>query len=102
MSTRAVVTFKDAYGEYSVYKHCDGYPNGDGGMIAAIHAAEMNAWKLPRFEADEFAAAFVAANKDGPGYIRLTSGPMAHGDLAYTYLVTCPDGKLHIAVNPSD
>ncbi len=96
MSTRAVVTFKDEHGAYSVYKHHDGYPNGAGGMLAAIEKAKAHAWALPRFEADDFAAGFVCANKTCGGGVRLTHGPEDHGDLAYVYVVTCGDGKLQI------
>jgi hypothetical protein len=60
MSTRAVYTFSDSDGTYHVYKHSDGYPTG---AAQAIEATLECAWTLPRFEADEFAAAFVAANK---------------------------------------
>ena len=96
MSTRAVVMFKDDSGTYSVYKHCDGYPDGEYGMIRSIQNAKELAWPLPRFEADEFGAAFIAVNKHQPGDIRLTTGPEAHGDLEYIYTVTLKDGKLHI------
>jgi hypothetical protein len=60
MSTRACYTFIDETEEVHVYKHSDGYPTGAAEFIIA--ALEF-AWPLPRFEADEFAAAFVAANK---------------------------------------
>jgi hypothetical protein len=60
MSTRAMYTFRDETGEYHVYKHSDGYPTG---AAQWIEAALPFAWTFPRFEADEFAAAFVAANK---------------------------------------
>lgn len=60
MSTRACYTFKDSSGSYHVYKHCDGYPKG---AANSIMAALPFAWSLPRYEADEFAAAFVCANK---------------------------------------
>jgi hypothetical protein len=62
MSTRAMYTFRNADGseEYHVYKHSDGYPTG---AAEALVAALEHAWPLPRYEADEFAAAFVAANK---------------------------------------
>ncbi len=60
MSTRALYTFRDNDGEYHVYKHHDGYPSG---AIEAILNSLMFAWNPPRFEADEFAAAFVAGNK---------------------------------------
>src|SRR5271166_6263079 len=66
MSTRACYRFipengpNDWPGVVTVYKHHDGYPSG---AAAAIEAALPYAWPLPRYEADEFAAAFVAANK---------------------------------------
>lgn len=64
MSTRAIYTFMDDDenfpAAYHVYKHHDGDPSG-----AAEHIGNAipNAWELPRFEADEFGAAFVASNK---------------------------------------
>ena len=62
MSTRALYTFRseDGSDEHHVYVHHDGYPTGAADKIVA--ALEF-AWPLPRYEADEFAAAFVAANK---------------------------------------
>ena len=36
-----------------------------------IKKALSNAWALPRFEADEFSAAFVSANKDKDGGYRI-------------------------------
>jgi hypothetical protein len=62
MSTRAMYTFRSADGseEHHVYVHSDGYPTGAAEKIVA---ALEYAWPLPRYEADEFAAAFVAANK---------------------------------------
>ncbi len=66
MSTRACYRFfplngpNDWPGVVTVYKHSDGYPSG---AAKAIAAALPCAWPLPRFEPDEFAAAFVRANK---------------------------------------
>lgn len=60
MSTRACYIFKDGDQEIAVYKHSDGYPEGAKGALAK---ALDFAWPLPRYEADDFAAAFVAANK---------------------------------------
>ena len=61
MSTRAVYTFiGDQDAPRHVYKHSDNYPTG---ACDAIEAALAFAWPLPRYENDEFAAAFVAANK---------------------------------------
>ena len=67
MGTRAVYFFEDCHTDgryYGVYKHYDGYPQG---AAAHIEDAKSYAWPLPRWEADEFAAAFVAANKNPKG-----------------------------------
>jgi hypothetical protein len=95
MSTRAVFTFKGSAsqggGTFHVYKHCDGYPSG--AAVALANAAPL-AWNLPRFEADEFAAAFIAGNKTHPGNLRVTHGPQSHGDLGYRYVITCKGADL--------
>jgi hypothetical protein len=96
MGTRAVYTFIDEFDRHSVFKHWDGYPRS---ACQCIVNALALAWPLPRFEADEFAAAFVAANKKGAGDIRLTSGPEVHGDLAFTYETSCQGGRLHVRIN---
>jgi len=64
MGTRAVYFFEDSDGVYGAYKHYDGYPSGAADFI---ENAKEYAWPFPRFEADEFAAAFVAANKAKKG-----------------------------------
>ncbi|NDB70353.1 MAG: hypothetical protein EB015_20580, partial [Methylocystaceae bacterium] len=44
------------------------------------------AWGGTRFEAMDFAAAFVAGNKkEGGGDVYFTKGPNAHADLEYVY-----------------
>jgi hypothetical protein len=95
MSTRAIYTFKDDREEHHVYKHYDGYPSGAIEFI--IKALDLS-WELPRFEADEFAASFIAANKDEAGDLRLTSGPDAHGDLSFKYETTVKDKKLYTRI----
>jgi hypothetical protein len=62
MSTRACYRFIDPETAevVTVYKHADGYPEG---AVCWITRALDFAWAPPRFEADEFAAAFIAANK---------------------------------------
>ena len=71
MGTRAIYQFRDGDDECFVYKHYDNYPQG---AVHFIEAAKGFAWKLPRFEADEFASAFVAANKSkNGGGVRLIS-----------------------------
>ena len=83
MSTRACYTFKDKDGAFSVYYHYDGYP---ACALQMINKAKKSAWQFPRFEADEFAAAFCYVAKDGrAGGARLTEGPHRHGDLSYRY-----------------
>jgi hypothetical protein len=106
MSTRAVYTFKDEYDSFSVYKHYDGYPEGEGagtGAFGFIKAAKEFAWDLPRFEASEFAAAFIAANKNqAGGDLYLTKGPEAHGDLSYRYEITRDGNDLIVKTYKAD
>ena len=83
MSTRALYTFIDQNNVYHVYKHHDGYPSG---AYEWISGALMFAWNLPRFEAAEFSAAFVAANKTGSGGVYLSTGN--HRDLSYRYEIS--------------
>ena len=66
----------------TVYKHSDG-------AVCWINKALEHAWPLPRFEADEFAAAFVAANKP--------SVKNRHMDyIAKAERETDPERKLHL------
>lgn len=98
MSTRAIYTFEDDRNTAHVYKHHDGYPSGAADAIAK---ALPYAWQLPRFEADEFAAAFVAGNKEGDGGVRLfptrCQKPIDFAtDIEYRYEITCRLGKLFV------
>lgn len=63
MSTRALYTFigDDAADTWNVYKHHDGYPTGAADTLQI--AVDWFAWPLPRYEADAFACAFIAAAK---------------------------------------
>ena len=115
MSTRAIYSFVDENNDdLHIYKHHDGYPSG---ACIAIKNALNHAWVLPRFEADEFGAAFVAGNKPslteceknhgeagkfmvGGGVRLLCSGDwqkVAPGDIAFRYLIQCVGGELRIA-----
>ena len=89
MGTRAVYTFKSHGESFHVYKHWDNTPENAAEFIAA---SIWKAWDLPRFEADEFAAAFIAANKDKAGDIRLIKSARQSADSEYFYEVT-HDGK---------
>lgn len=94
MSTHAVFTFKDQNNTFHVFKHWDGDP---ASAAQYLTKAKRKAWPLPRFEADDFSAAFVAANKPkGGGDIRLMpSGPNSYSH-AYHYEVTHAGNTLHV------
>src|SRR6266567_3036073 len=100
MSTRALYTFIEI-GERSnhIYKHHDGYPSG---AAIFIEKSLRFAWELPRFEIDDFAAAFVAANKQGAGDIYISNGQ--HGDLSYRYEIRLSHDEktLHIKAFDED
>lgn len=96
MGTRAVYTFIDSYNEFHVYGHWDGDPQS---VVEKISNMLKFAWPLPRFEADECAAAFIAGNKkEGGGDIYLTSNYTNHDDLSYRYEISCVDNDLYIKV----
>jgi hypothetical protein len=97
MSTRAVYGFRDQHGIQHVYVHHDGYPSGAAQKFANTLASKR-IWALPRFEADEFGAGFIAVNKDSAGSVRLTQGPEQHGDIEYYYIVyqPTPEGPLYV------
>ena len=97
MGTRAVYVFKDSVDStdrFCVYKHWEGYPSDSA---ASLVSALYKTWDLPRYEPDEFAAAFIAANKHGSGNIRLTNGPENHDDLEFIYEISqAKNGQLII------
>jgi hypothetical protein len=98
MSTRASYTFKDEDETFHVYKHHDGYPSG---AVRWIEAAVSKAWELPRFEASDFGAAFIAANKKNGGGVRLMhSGEIkdvAPSDIEYRYEIEAKKGVIYVA-----
>jgi hypothetical protein len=97
MSTRATYEFIDEYNSFTVYKHCDGYPEG---ALQWIANALPWAWKLPRFEACDFAAAFIAGNKskDGGG-VYFTEGKESHADTEYHYTIKCINGVIYVNIH---
>ena len=94
MGTRAVIEFKDENGTYSVYQHWDGNPD----TVLENLKRTRNRWHMPRFEADEFAAAYIATWKTDSGNIRISKGARAHGDLSYVYTVTHVEGARFVTV----
>lgn len=96
MGTRATFTFADEHDQPTVFQHWDGDPPSG---LENIKKAQTLAWGLPRFEANEFSAAFVAANKDRAGGFRLTESHDSFGDTEYHYTVTCRDGVLWVLIH---
>jgi hypothetical protein len=79
MSTRGLYKF----GDYKVYKHWDNYPTG---AHEFIKNAMSLAWRLPRFEPEEFSTAFIAANKKGSGDIYMIGRHAQMDDCGAEYL----------------
>lgn len=98
MSTSATIEFNDGEQKFAVYLHGDGYPSG---VQEALNKALKLAWELPRFEADEFAAAFVAANKTGQGGVRLVKNHRQIGSI-YHYVVTLKSDNLYVKAYKAD
>ena len=97
MSTRGLYTFTDSDDlQFTVFKHWDNYPEG---AYPFIQNALRLSWDLPRFEADEFAAAFIAANKKGGGDLRLLNDASTNGDalgIEFHYFITSEGAALKI------
>jgi hypothetical protein len=95
MGTRAVFTFTDTNGDFHVYKHWDCYPESVGHFFVM---ALDRVWPAGRFEADEFGAGFIAANKSGPGDLRLMPSCEPEdfpSDIEYHYqLMQASNGQL--------
>ena len=97
MSTRCNIIVKDQYREIQLYRHSDGYPDSEHGVIATLPGALQFAWELPRMEVDDFAAAIIRAWKEKGGgniYIDGTANlpKSLHGDIEYYYIIE-PDEK---------
>lgn len=114
MSTRSNIIVRDKFDCICIYRHSDGYPDGEHGVIATLNKALDYAWDLPRFEASDFSAAIVAAWKqpsksfDGKNIYRggniyidgncPKSNPFkkVHPDCEFVYIIDPPlkDGKM--------
>lgn len=93
MGTRGVYTFKEKGATFHVYSHWDNYPTGGAQKLQATVNSDK-VWKLPRYEADEFACAFIAVNKLDGGNIRLQKGRASATDVEFGYTIW-PDPKTH-------
>jgi len=107
MSTSALFVFRSEnhHGKevVAIHRHGDGYPFDS---ILAIRAAVDLSWPAKartrtrvagRYEASEFAASFIAANKTGPGGFYIVDAD-ADSFQNYVYLVTHSDGELQVRV----
>lgn len=91
MSTRCQIGFYDnedvPLDEWDalIYRHCDGYPDGDGGVCATVGPilAAMRDRRDTECAAAELVAAMIAR---GEKVIGITKG--LHGDEDYYYAVT--------------
>jgi hypothetical protein len=94
MSTRAIYTFKGFGETYHIFKHHDGYPSG---AAQWLERALDYAWPLPRYEPDDFAAAFVAANKTRGGGIRIAKSRTQCKDVEFGYTIYPLEQKMRSA-----
>lgn len=78
MSTRGLYVVKDNENSFTIYKHWDNYPSG---ALDFIKKAKAYAWDLPRFDASDFGAAFIAANKTEGGNVYLTNESTTNADV---------------------
>ena len=85
MGTRCLIQVHDDHNKISIYRHWDGYPDA---VLPDLQKALALAWPLPRFEANEFAAAIVAAFKSGPGNIRIQSDHDIGWDIEWIYKIS--------------
>jgi len=56
-------------------------------ILPEIEKAMKFAWKFPRFESGDFAAAIVRRMKTGKGDVYLTNDPKNHSGIDYHYQV---------------
>ena len=90
--------FVDEYDSFTVYKHHDGYPKSKYGAYGHIQKSITFAWPIPRFEACDFSAAFVAGNKSqaSGGGVYLTKDRYSHADTQYHYVISLKNKTLYV------
>lgn len=84
MGTRCNIIVKDKNESIQLYRHWDGYPSA---VLADLPDVLTLAWKLPRFEPSDFAAAIVASWKDQAGNIYIDGNKKLHGDIEWLYTI---------------
>ena len=87
MSTRSNIIIDDGYDRIQIYRHWDGYPNGEWGVLGTLKEALPYAFEFPDFRAKEFASAIVRGWKAKEGNIYIDGSPdgweMVHGDIEW-------------------
>jgi len=94
MSTRAVFGFKQWGVTHFVYVHSDGYPTGAADKLKRTLKSGLT-WGPGRFEADEWGAGFISANKDSAGGIRLAKSFSEFSGLDFYYEISAGDDSLN-------
>lgn len=75
MSTSAEIQFKDTNETFALFQQYDAYPESPHGVFDAVKKSLSFAWRDGRFEASEFACAYIRANKVRHGGLYLLSAP---------------------------
>jgi hypothetical protein len=81
-----------------LYRHCDGYPDSEHGVLATLKEAIHFCWQFPRFEASDFSAAIIRAwKKEGGGNIYIDGvadgDKYLHVDIEWLYVIRPPQGE---------
>lgn len=98
MSTRSTISVLDDRDTFNIYRHHDGYPQGEHGVVHDLRRATDFAWDTPRFQAADFSAAVVRAMKRSGGSVYLTSDADHHGDRDYHYDIRHADREIQLAI----
>ena len=89
MSTRCNIIIDDGDDRIQLYRHHDGYPYGEEGVLATLEQAFPYA--LSFFVAGDFSAAIIRAWKKDGEDIYIDGSPnkweMLHGDIEWVYVV---------------
>lgn len=100
MTAPAIISVTDAQGEWNVYLASDGTPLP---ALEGLRRALGKTWALPRFDAADFAAAYVAANKQSGGdmwFINRATSWKTHcpPGIEWRYIVSVRHGNIHVVV----
>lgn len=99
MSTRATISVLDSHEKFDIYKHHDGYPEW---VLPYIKEAIKFAWKLPRFEASDFAAALIRVMKTSGWSVYLTTDATRHADREYHYDIRFDGSSITVDIQSID